>query len=116
MNNDGRLTRDGFAVAMHLIKKKLAGHDIPQVLPRSLIPPSMRSNGASAVSTQAHADLPKDLFSFDDIPPSAVSPQATGNINVQQTGPGLPPSVSAVSNRAPSQDPFASYPFAPGAP
>ena len=29
MNNDGRLTRDGFAVAMHLIQGKLAGKELP---------------------------------------------------------------------------------------
>ncbi|KAF9069265.1 hypothetical protein BDP27DRAFT_1447851 [Rhodocollybia butyracea] len=42
LNDDGRLTRDSFAVAMHLIRKKRGGGDIPPSLPPSLIPPSMR--------------------------------------------------------------------------
>jgi archaellum component FlaC len=36
----GALSRDEFAVAMHLIHKKLAGEALPNVLPRSLIPPT----------------------------------------------------------------------------
>ena len=46
VNSDGRLTRDEFDIVMHLI----AGQDrskerygLPDVLPRNLIPPSMRS-------------------------------------------------------------------------
>ena len=41
LNNDGRLTRDGFAVAMHLIQGKLAGKEVPTRLPPTLVPPSM---------------------------------------------------------------------------
>ncbi|CEP14105.1 hypothetical protein [Parasitella parasitica] len=36
----GALSRDEFAVAMHLIHKRLAGGQLPQTLPKSLIPPS----------------------------------------------------------------------------
>ena len=36
----GALSRDEFAVAMHLIHKRLAGEQLPQSLPKSLIPPS----------------------------------------------------------------------------
>lgn len=36
----GALSRDEFAVAMHLIHKRLAGEQLPQALPKSLIPPS----------------------------------------------------------------------------
>lgn len=39
---NGSLTRDEFAVAMHLINNKLAGRDLPQQLPPSLVPPSLR--------------------------------------------------------------------------
>lgn len=38
LNEDNRLTRDGFAVAMHLIHRRLAGHNIPSILPPSLAP------------------------------------------------------------------------------
>ncbi|KAF7728439.1 hypothetical protein EC973_006119 [Apophysomyces ossiformis] len=38
----GRLTRDEFAVAMHLIHKRLRGEPLPQTLSSTLIPPSPR--------------------------------------------------------------------------
>ncbi|KAI8638865.1 hypothetical protein BD408DRAFT_422384 [Parasitella parasitica] len=38
----GALSRDEFAVAMHLIHKRLAGEQLPQILPKTLIPPSNR--------------------------------------------------------------------------
>lgn len=42
IHNDGRLTQDGFAIALHLINSKLTGKEIPESLPQSLVPPSMR--------------------------------------------------------------------------
>ncbi|CAB4483010.1 hypothetical protein RhiirA1_415798 [Rhizophagus irregularis] len=47
INKSGRLSRDEFAVAMHLITKKMAGVPLPTRLPDSLIPPSMRPVTAS---------------------------------------------------------------------
>ena len=40
IDDDGMLDRDEFAVAMFLIDHKLSGHDIPEVLPSRLVPPS----------------------------------------------------------------------------
>jgi len=42
---DGMLDSEEFALAMHLIKIKVDGHDIPDVLPRHLLPPSKRPGG-----------------------------------------------------------------------
>ena len=42
-DNDGMLDSDEFALAMHLIKIKLEGHDLPDNLPKHLVPPSKRS-------------------------------------------------------------------------
>jgi len=39
MNHDGKLTKEEFAVAMYLIRGKLAGNEVPNELPPSLIPP-----------------------------------------------------------------------------
>jgi hypothetical protein len=39
----GKLSRDEFAVAMHLIHKRLGGQPIPRQLPATLVPPSSRS-------------------------------------------------------------------------
>ena len=44
VNNDGLLDSIEFALAMHLIKIKLDGHNIPNELPPHLKPPSI-SNG-----------------------------------------------------------------------
>ncbi|KAL1730302.1 hypothetical protein EV714DRAFT_211293 [Schizophyllum commune] len=125
INNDGRLNRDGFAIAMHLIQKKLAGQEIPATLPPTLIPPSMRGQTAPAQSPfmQAPAQPPppqepmRDLFNFDDEPPATMSPplapQATGGntLSAQPTGtasafkPATAP-VPAFTSPAHAQDPF----------
>ncbi|PPQ70282.1 hypothetical protein CVT24_000845 [Panaeolus cyanescens] len=108
INNDGRLTRDGFAIAMHLIQKKLAGQEIPQTLPPSLLPPHLRSQlGSSPFSpaTAQFAPQPEpqvDLFSFDDPPPSSIP--------VQTTGAGF---ATPVKNRPVDNDPFGASPFQP---
>ncbi|RUP45213.1 hypothetical protein BC936DRAFT_148479, partial [Jimgerdemannia flammicorona] len=39
----GRLSRDEFAVAMHLINRRLAGDPLPKILPPTLLPPSERT-------------------------------------------------------------------------
>jgi len=36
MNNDGKMDRKEFSIAMHLIKKKLQGYELPKSLPPSL--------------------------------------------------------------------------------
>ncbi|KAJ3765458.1 hypothetical protein FB446DRAFT_850129 [Lentinula raphanica] len=134
LNNDGRLTRDGFAVAMHLIQKKLAGGEIPPVLPPSLVPPSMRQQGTGSIAASPfspinqqmqHAPAPepqKDLFSFDETPPSSAAATAGPfNVPMQPTG-SQPQSQSSSAFVSPSnfaspsmyaspslsQDPFAS--------
>ncbi|PWY69596.1 hypothetical protein BO70DRAFT_382594 [Aspergillus heteromorphus CBS 117.55] len=42
-NNRGRLNMDEFAVAMHLIYRKLNGYPVPNRLPPELVPPSTRN-------------------------------------------------------------------------
>lgn len=80
LHNDGCLTRDGFAVAMHLIQGKLAGKGIPASLPLSLIPPAMRgAQQASAPAPPAPASGPaneiQDLL-WDDEPVSTPAPKS----------------------------------------
>ncbi|KAF7295138.1 hypothetical protein MIND_01052300 [Mycena indigotica] len=67
VNNNGQLTRDGFAIAWYLIQKKRAGVAIPATLPPTLIPPSMR--GGAAIMPE------KDLFSWDDPVPTMSTSQ-----------------------------------------
>ncbi|XP_038072497.1 EH domain-containing protein 1-like [Patiria miniata] len=42
VDRDGMLDSEEFALAQHLIRIKLEGHDIPEALPRHLVPPSKR--------------------------------------------------------------------------
>lgn len=92
INNDGCLTRDGFAVAMHLIQKKLAGKDVPVTLPPSLVPPSARVavSTSSPFSPATQTQQPAvDLFSFDDTPPPSAGPTQTFSpptLQAQYTG------------------------------
>ncbi|KAF9001968.1 hypothetical protein BDQ17DRAFT_1357829 [Cyathus striatus] len=116
INNDGRLTRDGFAVAVHLIRKKLRGEELPTMLPSNLVPPSMRNNTAvMPISHSQPVHEPPNLFSFDDTPPqSAVSPQATGNmpfLQPQQTGQTNSKLASKPHIPSQSMDPFSDSPF-----
>ncbi|TDL27224.1 hypothetical protein BD410DRAFT_739994 [Rickenella mellea] len=85
LNNDGRLTRDGFAVAMHLIQGKLAGKEIPVTLPVSLVPPSMRAQKSgwsmpfSAPSAPPPMSEPmRDLLGDDTPLPTASAPSTIG--------------------------------------
>ena len=36
MNNDGKMDKKEFSIAMHLIKKKLQGYELPKALPTTL--------------------------------------------------------------------------------
>ncbi|KAL3895430.1 MAG: hypothetical protein SGCHY_004703, partial [Lobulomycetales sp.] len=59
INNHGKLNADEFAVAMHLLYRKLAGIDLPSTLPQELVPPSTRdfNNMASVMKSQVMTDL-----------------------------------------------------------
>ncbi|KAJ7771804.1 hypothetical protein B0H16DRAFT_1673202 [Mycena metata] len=118
MNNDGRLTRDGFAIAWYLIQKKRNGVPIPSSLPQSLIPPSMRGPAsASPFSPAASAFAPappppepaKDLFSWDEPVPSP-QPVATPVNSFPAQQQQLSPQNTAFST-PPRADPFGSSSF-----
>ena len=73
--NRGRLDMDEFAVAMHLIYRKLNGYPVPNQLPPELVPPSTRnfSNSLDTVRTllSQDAEQRKNSGSF-------LQPQKTG--------------------------------------
>lgn len=74
-NDRGRLNLDEFAVAMHLIYRKLNGYPVPNRLPPELVPPSTRNFG-DAIGTM------KGLLSRD-----AEERRTTGAfLQPQQTG------------------------------
>lgn len=73
--NKGRLDLDEFAVAMHLIYRKLNGYPIPNNLPPELVPPSTRnfSQSIGALKSMLHeeSDMRKNSG-------AALLPQKTG--------------------------------------
>ncbi|OAX43822.1 hypothetical protein K503DRAFT_853081 [Rhizopogon vinicolor AM-OR11-026] len=109
INNDGRLTRDGFAVAMHLIQSNLSGKDVPNSLPPTLVPPSMRAVPfATAPAPPKPQEPVRDLLWDDSPPPSATTSNHQSHILQPQTT-GTPLSASFAPRSAPlSQDPFGS--------
>ncbi|KAG8867620.1 hypothetical protein FRC20_005312 [Serendipita sp. 405] len=78
MKNDGQLTKDTFAVALHLINTVLEGKELPAVLPPTLIPPSMRgsitSSSQVAPTSSMLSEAHRDLLSLDDV---VITPQPT---------------------------------------
>lgn len=74
-SNRGKLNKDEFAVAMHLIYRKLNGYPVPNRLPPELVPPSTRNFDASIGTV-------KSLLSHD-----AESRKSSGAfLQPQQTG------------------------------
>ncbi|KAJ9151776.1 Actin cytoskeleton-regulatory complex protein PAN1 [Pleurostoma richardsiae] len=73
--NKGRLNLDEFAVAMHLIYRKLNGYPIPNSLPAELVPPSTRnlSESIGAIKNLLHQESDYRKNSG-----AALLPQRTG--------------------------------------
>ncbi|KAJ7074344.1 hypothetical protein C8F01DRAFT_1100205 [Mycena amicta] len=105
INNDGRLTRDGFAIAWYLIQKKRTGVPIPASLPHTLIPPSMRGGAVAPPASSAPQESQRDLFSWDDPLPTPQTAPAPAPFSVQQR---LSPQPTAAFSSPPRSDPFGS--------
>lgn len=73
--NKGKLDMDEFAVAMHLIYRKLNGYSVPNQLPPELVPPSTR-NFADSIGTV------KSLLSQD----AETRKNSSSFLHPQQTG------------------------------
>ena len=100
MNGDNCLTKDGFAVAMHLINRKVAGDEIPTSLPPSLIPPSMRSKGAHSSSPPSPLS-PKQLAKFKSPPPPPPKRVASRTKRPHSSGSSLMPTNSTTPDNIP---------------
>lgn len=72
LHKDGRLTQEGFAIALHLINGKLTGKEVPDTLPSSLIPPAMRVPAQPQPSS-----IQQDLWLLGDTPPPSASAPVT---------------------------------------
>lgn len=52
VDRDGMLDSDEFALAMYLISLKIDGFDIPNELPRHLVPPAKRARSSTGILYQ----------------------------------------------------------------
>ncbi|GAA5970356.1 hypothetical protein JCM11641_001677 [Rhodosporidiobolus odoratus] len=114
LTNVGYLTKETFAIAMHLLKSAVSNpsNPLPDTLPSSLVPPSLRSpSGATPpVISQPQRDL-LDLMGDDDtpsspaptlqpqptgsrLPPLPLSPQGTGQVVPAGTARAISPALS----------------------
>ncbi|KAJ6446375.1 Pre-mRNA-splicing factor cwf14 [Purpureocillium lavendulum] len=73
--NKGRLDLDEFAVAMHLIYRKLNGYPLPSTLPAELVPPSTRNFSQSIGTLKNMLNQESD---FRKNSGAALLPQKTG--------------------------------------
>lgn len=73
--NKGRLDLDEFAVAMHLIYRKLNGYPIPNTLPPELVPPSTRKITESLGTIRSMLNQESD---FRKTSGASLLPQKTG--------------------------------------
>lgn len=73
--NKGRLNLDEFAVAMHLIYRKLNGYPLPNQLPPELVPPSTRNLSSSINMMKG---MLNDESEFRKNSGAALLPQKTG--------------------------------------
>jgi hypothetical protein len=73
--NKGRLDLDEFAVAMHLIYRKLNGYPLPNQLPPELVPPSTRNFSQSIGTLKSMLNQESD---FRKNSGAALLPQKTG--------------------------------------
>ncbi|KAL1921127.1 uncharacterized protein VTP21DRAFT_10843 [Calcarisporiella thermophila] len=82
INKSGRLSQEEFAVAMHLIHKKLTGSELPESLPESLVPPSLRQTGPRSSilgrSVSARYNRSMSGSSALDFFSNEMAPQSTG--------------------------------------
>ena len=118
VNSEGRLNRDEFAVAMHLIRQELnrkgGPSTLPQTLPPNLIPPSMRrqpiappQSTAPTFDNAANITKPKsaaeDLFGLDALssPPPQVAQSTGGSSGFTPVSPQ--PTGSPQQSRQPQQ-------------
>ncbi|KAI0005725.1 hypothetical protein F4779DRAFT_620947 [Xylariaceae sp. FL0662B] len=73
--NKGKLNLDEFAVAMHLIYRKLNGYPVPNTLPPELVPPSTRNFTESLGTIKSMLNQESD---FRKTSGAALLPQKTG--------------------------------------
>lgn len=106
IRKEGKLTRDEFAVAMHLINVKLSGQEIPTSLPVSLVPPSLREEYGPGKQEVLQSSATKDLFDlFADEPPASKAASPAPQAPAQAQAPTRAPVPAPAPAPAAAQPP-----------
>jgi epidermal growth factor receptor substrate 15 len=122
-NSSGQLTREGFAIAMFLIRQQRTGRSapLPNTLPPNLIPPSMRNQqrqAAAASPFDAPAPSQPPPPTQPKPPPKSALDDLFG-LDSTSSSPAPPaPAQMATATGGSMNDPFAgtSSPVAPSSP
>ena len=109
ITSNGQLSRDEFAVAMHLVRQQISRKGpLPTSLPPNLVPPRMRGPQASSQAPAAPSSPPKsksavdDLFGLDALSAPPQVPQSTGGSSTLATPPSTQPASSPTQRAQPS--------------
>ncbi|WFD43188.1 hypothetical protein MPSI1_001843 [Malassezia psittaci] len=90
LTQSGQLSRDEFALAMRLINDKLEGKNLPEQLPSSYVPPSLRSHDLPEAVDVTQSDTQKELFTLLDsdapLMPASVAASAFNGGSSKEIG------------------------------
>ncbi|XP_062619095.1 intersectin-1-like [Saccostrea cucullata] len=78
MNNDGKMDKKEFSIAMHLIKKKLQGFELPKTLPPSLKADPSPAMGSFGTMSTAGPPVMGMGMPVMGMAPTAVAPSSMG--------------------------------------
>ncbi|KAI8957931.1 hypothetical protein F5Y11DRAFT_337850 [Daldinia sp. FL1419] len=118
INSEGRLTRDTFAVAMHLIRQQRSRRDmpLPTTLPPNLIPPSLRNQQPRPPVGPSPFDAPASPTQLPPQPRPVPQPipqpkSAIDDLFGLDASPSpAPPQIPVSTGGSATRDPFASGP------
>ncbi|KAI0637250.1 EF-hand [Trametes polyzona] len=88
--HDGRLTKDDFAVAMHLIRQKLAGKELPTTLHASSPPPPVSRSESSPQTPQRQDSRPASQEAPPPPPPPPPPPRRASDVQTEAAMTPLP--------------------------
>ena len=95
VSQSGTLSREEFAIAMKLISERISGTELPQTLPHTLLPSSIRQQELPAAAGTKQSETQRELFSLidDDVPASTgaaasafAAPQTQSPASIQPRG------------------------------
>ncbi|ESO89239.1 hypothetical protein LOTGIDRAFT_106084, partial [Lottia gigantea] len=107
MNGDGKMDKKEFSIAMHLIKKKLQGYELPRNIPASLKADPSPVIGSFGVQPMGMGMGAQPVGGFGMVPMSMGLPSASLQTGTSTTGAmGMPLMANGVAPGMPQQAAF----------